>query len=57
MIRILMGGNQIGQTVTEGSLIPLDLHQEVSKDLSIHLGFLLLNLGKIIFKECMSKFI
>lgn len=57
MIRILMRGNQIGQTVTEGSLIPLDLHQEVSKDFSINLGSLLLNLGKIIFKECTSKFI
>ena len=36
MIRILMGGNQIDQRVTEGSLIPLDLHQEVSKDYRIH---------------------
>lgn len=57
MIRMLMGRNQIDPRVTEGSLIPLDLHQEVSKDYSVHLGSLLLNLDKIIFKECISKFI
>lgn len=38
MIRILMGGNQRDQRVMEGSLILLDLHQNVSKDYNIHLG-------------------
>lgn len=58
MIRTLMGGNQTDQRVIEGRPRgPLNLNQDVSKDDNICLGFLPFNLGKIVFKEYVSKFL